>query len=91
VSEEGGSFGSKDPDAVSGSDQQYDLEGSARGDVMTICIRPVWLYGAMEEEFNRRQLAGEPCFDLIIFMIREISPARDASRLNRGGLRNRQT
>jgi hypothetical protein len=49
---------------------------NARGDAMTIDFTAVWRrYQVMEEEFNRRQMAGEPCADLVTSMIKEISPA----------------
>jgi hypothetical protein len=42
---------------------------------MTIGMTPDWRYRVMEDEFNRRQMEGEPCTDLVISMIREISSA----------------
>jgi hypothetical protein len=46
---------------------------------MTINIMPLWRYQAMEVEFNRRQISGESCADLVRFMVMEILPIRRGS------------
>ena len=46
---------------------------------MTISITPVWRDQAMEEEFNRRQMMGLPCDDLVKLMVEVISPAKRTS------------
>ena len=47
---------------------------------MTIIITPVWRDQAMEDEFNRRQMMGQPCDDLVRLMVKVISPAERTSQ-----------
>ncbi len=46
---------------------------------MTISITPVWRDRAMEDEFNQRQMLGQPCDDLVRLMVKVISPAKRTS------------
>jgi hypothetical protein len=43
---------------------------------MRMGIKQAWRCKALEEEFNRRQMVGEPCDDLVKLMIRELSLER---------------
>ena len=52
---------------------------------MAINVMPRWCYEAMDKEFNRRQMMGEPCADLVRLMIRELFPERRASDFYMGG------
>ena len=46
---------------------------------MTVSITPIWRDQALEEEFNQRQMMGQPCADLVRLMVKVISPAKRAS------------
>jgi hypothetical protein len=45
---------------------------------MMISLVPIWRYQALEEEFNRRQMRGEPSDGLVRLMIKELLPTRIA-------------
>jgi hypothetical protein len=55
---------------------------------MTINVTPAWRYWEMEAEFNRRQMAGEQCSDLVRFMVRAIFPTQQITHLYWGGPRS---
>ena len=46
---------------------------------MTVSITPIWRDQALEEEFNQRQMMGQPCADLVRLMVKVISPAKRTS------------
>jgi hypothetical protein len=39
---------------------------------MTVSITPIWRDQALEEEFNQRQMMGQPCGDLVRLMVKVI-------------------
>lgn len=40
-------------------------------------VTPLWRWPDLQEQFNRRQMNGQPCDDLIDLMLREISPRKE--------------
>jgi hypothetical protein len=55
-----------------------------------IYLTRIWYYRAMEDEFNLRQLTGEPCGDLVRFMTEYMLVERSACTLQTARIRGHQ-